>query len=147
MQDKSGMKSQSYVVDSSVIVKWLSNYNERRVAQADQLLRDVQESRVTLSAPQLAIYEVSNALLKGKQLPPAEVSRLLHILYLIPIDWVTETEEQIMAGYRIGHRYNMTVYDAAFVALAKAREAKLVTDNIKHQGKAKGVEVLALADY
>ncbi len=49
--------------------------------------------------------------------------------------------------YKIAQETNITYYDASFMSLAKQLNATLVTDNIKHQGKATDIKVISLKDY
>jgi len=57
------MSVRNIIVDSSVVVKWLSADNEEYLTQADKLLFEVEKEKVRLYAPELAKYEVTNALL------------------------------------------------------------------------------------
>ena len=57
------MSVRNIIVDSSVVVKWLSADNEKYLSQADKLLFEVEKEKVRLYAPELAKYEVTNALL------------------------------------------------------------------------------------
>lgn len=141
------MKPARVVVDSSVIVKWLSAEDEPHVEQADVLLRDCQAQRVELYAPELSKYEVGNALLKGKEFGLREVRDALATTYSLPIHFLPESRELAERTYALAHRYRLTYYDAVFPALASALRATLVTDNVKHQGKVKGVRILSLAAY
>lgn len=141
------MEPKAVVVDSSVIVKWLSSEDEPHVEQADELLRACQEKRVELYAPELSKYEVGNALLKGKAFELREARDALATTYSLPIHFLPESRELAERTYALAYRHGLTYYDAAFPALAGALHATLVTDNPKHQGKVKGIRVLPLADY
>lgn len=141
------MNSQNVVVDTSVIVKWLVAEAEPRVAEADALLRDREANRIKLFAPELAKYEVGNVLLKGKALEPRAVASAHASLYSLPIHFVTESHELAGRTYALAYRHRLTYYDAAFPALAESLHATLVTDNVKHQGKAATIPVIPLAEY
>lgn len=141
------MKPARVVVDSSVIVKWLSSQDEPHLAQADRLLKDCEAGRITLHAPELAKYDIGNALLKGKGLDLRAVGSARATLYALPIHFLAENESLAERTYALAHRHRITYYDAAFPALAASLRGTLVTDNPKHQGKAKGVRVIPLADY
>lgn len=141
------------VPDSSVIVKWVNNQNESGVAQADKLLSDVQAGRVELIAPELAKYEIGNALLK-KGLGEVQAFQSLGTVYSLPVQFVPETEELAGMTYQMASKVRLTeeppkftYYDASFAALAKQEEAVLVTANPKHQVKIIGVKVVPLESY
>lgn len=135
------------VIDTSVAIKWLNQDNEKDIEKADRILLDVERGNAALLAPDLLKYEVGNVLLKGKQLSFDQAKICLDTLYSLPITFVSETEDLSSATFRLAHKLNITYYDAAFIAVAKDYEARLITDNIKHQGKPSGVKVTSLKNY
>lgn len=134
------------IVDSSVIVKWLNQTKEENLEQADKIINEAITGKVKLFTPELAKYEIGNALIK-KGITPAEVASLFTILYALPITFVAESSEIAKDTFSLAYKLNITYYDASFLALAKQYDATLVTENVKHQGKASGVKVVALKDY
>lgn len=135
------------VIDSSVCVKWLNRKEEVLLTQADKVLKDVEDGKVYLFMPELAKYEVGNALLnKGPELP--FINLALEKFYAIPIQFVVEDLELAELTMKIAHESKITYYDASFISLAKKLQADLVTDNPKHQkGKVNGVKVVSLKNY
>ena len=134
------------VVESSVSVKWINQNDERLLDKADKLLLDAQAGKVNLLAPELSKYEIGNALLrKGLDLPNAYES--LGTVYQLPVTFVPQSEELAKQTYEIAEQANITYYDASFVALAKAQNATLVTDNPKHQAKSQEARIESLKDY
>lgn len=95
-------------------------------------------------APELAKYEIGNALLKGKRLPTSKALIVLEKFYSLPISYINETEKLAQNTYKLAHKLGLTYYDASFISLAEHYSAILVTDNIKHQGKAKSTKVIEL---
>lgn len=134
------------VVDSSVMVKWLSIKGELDFQRARQILKNVQLRKVTVLAPELAKYEVGNALL-NKRLSLQELLDSLDVFYRLSVVFFTETDELGAETYKIAQESGITYYDAAFAALAKQENAVLVTANPKHQNKIKGVKVLSIEAY
>ena len=135
------------IVDTSVIVKWININKEENTENADAILEDVKNGHAELLAPELAKYELGNVLLKGKQLTPQEAIVSLGTVYSLPITFVEESEELARQAYNLAYINGITYYDASFMSLAKQYNATLVTDNIKHQGKATDVKVKSLSDY
>lgn len=140
------MKTNKFVVDTSVIVKWLVTDNELHVNKAEKLLRDATSGKIILLAPALARYELGNSILKRKMEIPFAFDSLA-TSYKSPVNYITETEDLALLTYRMASEYNVTYYDASFVALARDEGATLVTDNPKHQAKIKEVKVVTLKDY
>ncbi|OGD96015.1 hypothetical protein A3A48_00050 [Candidatus Curtissbacteria bacterium RIFCSPLOWO2_01_FULL_37_9] len=135
------------VIDSSVIVKWLSQQDEDHIIQANKVLNDVKKGKIELFAPELAKYEVANAILTGKGIMPSNVKISLATLFSAPIQFVSETIELAESSYKFAYESGITYYDASFASLANLLDAPLVTDNPKHQAKVKGIETIPLKDY
>ena len=135
------------VVDTSILVKWLNQTDEKDIDKADQLMESALNGKTQLFAPELAKYELGNVLLKGKQLVPSEAYISLGTAYALPINFVPESEELAKDTYRIASEFDVTYYDASFLSLAKQQNAILVTENFKHQGKAKDILVKSLKDF
>lgn len=142
------MKSKKpLVVDSSVAVKWLNKQDENYTEQADKILKDVQNGKVYIVMPELAKYEVGNALLY-KQMPLQNTLGSIATYYSIPVQFMPQDLEQAQRAIKIAYENKLTFYDASFMALAKEQEADLVTDNPKHQGKKiSGLKAISLKNY
>ncbi|MBI5356415.1 type II toxin-antitoxin system VapC family toxin [Candidatus Collierbacteria bacterium] len=139
-------KKTKLVIDSSVMVKWVNSQEEKHLVQADKLAIDCKQGKVKLLAPELAKYEVGNALWKKKlDLPKAKVS--LATIFASPVEFIKQDELQAMRTMEIALDKKITFYDASFLSLAESTSAALVTDNPKHQKKFSGVKVISLKDY
>jgi len=141
------------VPDSSVIVKWVNQDNELNLERADKLLDDVRAGKVELIAPELAKYEVGNALTK-KGVSDLQAFQSLGTVYSLPIRFMSETETLADETYQMANGVRatenppkFTYYDASFIAMAKQERAVLVTANPQHQIKIAGVKVVPLGDY
>ncbi len=141
------MSENTLVVDTPVIVKWLNQDNEDYIEQADRILKDAQLDKIIIIAPELARYEVGNALLLGKHLSIEQASIVLAQLYKLPITFVEDTAELAEKTFELAVQAEITYYDASFIALANQYDATLVTDNMKHQGKLKAIKTRAIKDY
>lgn len=135
------------VIDSSVIIKWIHKEDERCLDQAAKILEDVKNGIVTLLAPELAKYEVGNALLLGKKLSTDQAKIPLAAFYLLPIQFAVQSEQSASQTYKIAQEAKITYYDASFMALAYQENAILITDNPKHQGKDKEIKIIPLSRY
>jgi len=135
------------VIDSSIAVKWLNKQDEHYLKQADKILKDVQAEKSAIIMPELAKYEVGNALL-NKQMSLVNTMGSLATYYSIPIQFIPQDQKQAQEAMQIAMKNQVTFYDAAFLALAKEQKANLVTDNPKHhKKKITGVKVVVLKDY
>lgn len=135
-----------YVIDSSVAVKWINTQDETCTLQAEKILSSVEKGKIELILPELAKYEIGNAIWKkGLDLPAAKLS--LATLYRIPLQFITQNEEQALETLRIASESNMTYYDASFVSLATSLDIPLITDNPKHQGKSLKAKIIPIQTY
>lgn len=141
------MRNSILVVDSSVIIKWLSRDNEQYLNIADKILEETQSESVILIAPELAKYEVGNVLLFSKHLTPDQAEIALTQFYNLPIQFIAESKESAQETFAQAYDLGITYYDASFISLAKQYDATLVTENVKHQGKSKDIEVKSLQEY
>lgn len=136
------------VIDTSILVKWLNRTNEKDIDKADKIMELALTGKIKLIAPELAKYELGNVLLKGKRLTSKEACISLGTAYSLPINFITESLDLAKKTYDIAYNFEVTYYDASFMALAKEQEADLITDNPKHQKKKmKGLKVISLKDY
>jgi len=135
------------IVDSSVIIKWLSEDRENNLENADRILSDAQTGKVELVAPELAKYEVGNVLLFSKKLSSEQATITLAEFFNLPITYIPESEKQAIETFTLAFDLGITYYDAAFLSLAKQYNATLVTENVKHQGKSSEVKVTSLEEY
>ena len=113
------------VVDASVVVKWFVEEEHSREAR---LLRDAYASGlIDLAAPSLLPYEVINALKHSGAFGEdelKEVARVLEDYQIALYDLVGGVAERAI---EIAMRRGVTVYDAAYVALAYELDAVLYT--------------------
>jgi len=140
------VKTKKLVIDSSVAVKWLNSQDEKYLDRADKILQDCEKKKVFLYAPELAKYEIGNAIgYKGLDLSSTKVS--LSALYSLPITFVPLEEGDALRVLEIAVKNKITYYDATFINLSEKIGASLVTDNPKHQKDIKGTKIIALKDY
>lgn len=135
------------VIDSSVAIKLLYKQGEDNLLQADLIIKNAQEKGITLIMPELAKYEVGNALL-NKKLELPIFQRLIERFYVLPIQFIPEDINIAQLTGEIACMNKITYYDASFISLAVMLKADLVTANPKHQKKKiPGLKVISLKDY
>jgi len=129
------------ILDASVAVKWFSPEPLRE--QASAIRRDFVDGRVELEAPTLLPYEVANALRYNPRFGVEEVKAALKALNDMQLVLHPFEEQLIDAATELAFRFGVTVYDAAYVALAVMRRGVLYTadgevvarvssDNVRH---------------
>jgi len=122
----------AYVVDASVIVKWL--LPEPGSRQADKLRGLAADGDCRLVAPDLWRVEVAHALWKqtrragpfGRGIGAEEVAAALAQAARLPLDCVS-AETLLPAALEAALEAAITLYDALYAALAMQLQAPLVT--------------------
>ena len=114
------------VVDASVVLKWLMPH-EAPVDTALAIRQDHIDGRQPCACPELLLYEVANALVTKSQVPIEEAMAGLALvlgdeLIRYPLD-----EGDHGVAMRIARAQHLSLYDAAYVALAKKLGCLLVT--------------------
>ncbi|MGO9016787.1 MAG: type II toxin-antitoxin system VapC family toxin [Syntrophobacteraceae bacterium] len=124
---------QRYVVDASVILKWvLGDERESDQDKALALLNTWVEGRSELLAPCLWEYEVGNFL---GRLFPGEASAKMNLLVSLKLSSIPLTEKMLRLCFDWMSQNGVTFYDACYLALAEETMCILVTADAKFAEK------------
>ncbi len=134
-------RTEKVVVDASVVVKWYNaeDYTENALA----LRGDYASRRLDLMAPYLMVYEVGNSLRYNPDFGADDVTSALHNLLAMQINLIPLDEEVSELAVNFAYKFGITVYDAAYLAIAEKEKApfytadeklllKIETENVKH---------------
>ena len=134
------------ILDASVAVKWFTMEPLRDKAL---IIRDrYVNGELDLEAPSLLYYEVANALRYNPRFGIEEVRSAVRALEDLAITIYDFKGELASKAVELAYRFGITVYDAAYVALAAIRNATLYTadkevvvkvssENVKHLSEVK----------
>lgn len=116
-----------YVVDASVALKWI--VTEDLAEEARQYARGAVDGRLRLSVPSLFWYEVANALRysRDEQFSSGARTEPWEIFRTVPLHTMEFTPDAFSLMAALALRYNITVYDAAYVFLAQTLQVPLIT--------------------
>jgi predicted nucleic acid-binding protein len=116
-----------FVVDASVAVKWHLP-DEPDVEPAAAVLADYREGRVALIAPSQLRYEVPSAIrnaVRTNRVTPSEGRSAITNFLAWRVPTVAD-DEMIEAGYGHSLRFNCSLYDGLYVALASILDCPLI---------------------
>jgi predicted nucleic acid-binding protein len=113
------------VVDSSVAVKWFVRDGERDVEAARGLLEDHLAGVAVLAAPAHLALEVLNAL-RSRGLGSGDMQLAARWIMGARLE-TTPVEMLAVRAAALSAKHVLSVYDAAFVALAESLDVELVT--------------------
>ena len=115
------------VSDANIVLKWFHERDEQDVQQARTLLELHRARRVVLHVLDLTYYEVGNTLMRGRaQASPEQTAIVLKALRDICLT-ITPDDDDLALTTELVAEHNLTVYDAAYAAVARRRRALLVT--------------------
>jgi predicted nucleic acid-binding protein len=114
------------VVDSSVAFKWFASEREGQVADASALLDAHRAERTVLHAPDHLRLEVLNAL-RSRGLDAVRITRAAELLEGFRLEWHRIDAKLAAAACALAVSHGLTLYDAAFAALARELDAELIT--------------------
>ena len=134
------------ILDASVAVKWFTMEPLRDKALI--IRNKYVNGELDLEAPSLLYYEVANALRYNPRFGIEEVRSAVRALEDLAITIYDFKGELASRAVELAYRFGITVYDAAYVALAAIRNATLYTadkevvvkvssENVKHLSEVK----------
>ena len=108
-----------YVLDASVAAKWFTRHEETDHHKAVALRTLHQTGRCRLVVPEFSLLEILNAVRFSARAEEADATRALGLLEklrleIVPLDW-----DLLRKATAIAWAYQVSVYDAAYVALAE----------------------------
>ena len=119
------------IIDASVLIKFF--VPEVLSSKAEQLLARVEEGSVKLFAPDLIYAEAGNTLWKKhrlKELAQSEVGKIIDLIISIPLK-VEPSKTLFPLAIDIAIAYEVTVYDALYLSMAKVYETQMITADRK----------------
>lgn len=120
------------IIDASVLIKFF--VPEALSTKAEQLLAKVEEGSLRLFAPDLIYAEAGNTLWKKhrlKELTQSEVGKITDLIISIPLKIApSKTLLPLAIDIAIAY-YEVTVYDALYLSMAKVYETQMVTADRK----------------
>lgn len=115
------------VSDASVVLKWFHAEGEEEVEPARALLDHYGRQTIGLQILDLTLYEVGDALLRGRARIAADrVAVVLEALDEI-CPRIAPTISHMRDAAKLAELHDLTLYDAAYAAVARASGAELVT--------------------
>ncbi len=126
------------ILDASVVVKWFSEeeYTEKALAIRERI--GMGEERVIV--PDLLLYELANALKYNPRFDANDVSDALTSIFDMDLEIVTPIPEIINLAVALAFEYNITVYDAFYIALAKDLELTFITADRRLCERVRGLD-------
>lgn len=123
------------VIDASVAVKWF--IKEDGDIKAKRLLRSVKSGLLSPYVPQIFFFEVGNIISLHTELTLSTVNRFLESLFSLGLKTENVTRGYLGRVTEVSRHYNITAYDAAYVALAQLLGLTFLTADQKLKERVK----------
>jgi predicted nucleic acid-binding protein len=133
-----------FVLDASLALQWfLEDEADRKYSLG--VLSSLAENRALV--PLLWFYEIGNGLLmahRRSRISFDQVTGYLTRLMALPIDTAQQSPDEILGLQKFALAHSLTIYDAAYLALAmKSNSALATTDNaLKKAAASSGVKIV-----
>jgi predicted nucleic acid-binding protein len=115
------------VADANIALKWFHQAGEGNLQAAVDLLDQHRARRVLVHVLDLTFYEIGNALMRGHaRATAAQATTVLGALREI-CPTVNPDHDDLALATNLAAEHDLTLYDAAYAAVAKRRDAPLVT--------------------
>jgi len=126
----------AYVIDTSVAVKWFCLEDD--TASALDLRERLYRQECRILAPDLLLYELANALRFNPRLTADDVKAAVGSVVDLGLELISADAEMLGKAVDLALRFDTTVYDACFLALADLRDLPLISADVKLIAQAKG---------
>ncbi len=114
------------VLDTSVVIKWFRQ-GEELAERALALRKGYLEGQLLVFVPSLLGYELANVLRYKNDLTREQVEEAVQSLFDMELEWTHLSAPLLRRAVAIARKYDITVCDAVFAALAESLGATLVT--------------------
>lgn len=132
--------SPKYVVDASVVVKWFSMFEED-IENSEKLLNSHVEGTSPLASSSLVLYEVSNALRFNPNFDEDDLLKAAISLLKLGLELV-DFPEVFESAIALAFSQDITIYDAAYIAVSQTYHIPLITADYKLLAKIKDIPLV-----
>lgn len=139
------MEKTTLVLDASVLIKW---YYEEEDSEKAIAIRDMfDRSELDIIVPQILYYEVSNAIRYNKYLQLEDKNRIIDNLFSLGLETRLLSSEDMVRTNEMATKNDTTIYDTAYLAMARNFGIPLVTADEEFVKKVRAKDVVSLKDW
>ena len=131
-----------YVVDASVAMKWFTQKKETDREAALHLRSRHIQGHTRMIVPELFLLEVPNAVKAGRKGTEEELDQVLQALIDLDLQVERHSETLLRKTNAVAWAYNLTWYDAVYVALAEILGFPCITADNALLKKMKGHSIV-----
>lgn len=118
------MSRKTHVVDTDVILRWLTRDHDTYYAKAAAFWLEVREGRCQAYIPEAVLLECLFILAKSYAVPRAEAAAQIESLLMIR-GVLIDSRDEVLEALRLMGRHPISFADALVIAYAKAKGAAI----------------------
>ena len=122
--------SRPTVLDTSVVIKWFRQ-GEVLAKEALSYRSAYLEGKRRIVVPSLIAYELANVLRYKKELSKEHILAAVGMLFDLDLEWIMPSKKLMSTAVELARRYETTVYDSTFLAVAIYTNGSFITADKK----------------
>jgi predicted nucleic acid-binding protein len=127
------------VLDASVVLKWI--FDDEDGGDCAVRLRDEHiAGKEIIAVPDLLFYEIGNVLATKNRLSEAAVAEAFALLWDFSLERFDLGLDEFQGSLTLCRKYNITLYDAAYVELSRKLKCSFVTADRKLYEKVRSIK-------
>lgn len=134
------------VLDASIALKWFFP-REKNSNIARRILKKAKKEKLEVIVPQIFFFEVVNAVKTKAKSTVKDVLEVINKIFSLKLVSKKADERLLTKANFYAQKYDLTIYDASYLALAKILGVNLITADEKLGRKTKLKFVRLLKDY
>ena len=117
------------VLDASIVLKWF--FKEKNSLKALRIQKKLKDGKIKIWVPQIFFFEVINVI-KTKSISTAQdVDLATQILFELPFINQKTNQELLEKANFYAQKFDLSIYDAAYIATANINQAVLIAADEK----------------
>jgi len=112
-----------------------------------EILKKFKDGKIEIIMPSIAYYEIANAIRFNKELSKGEKKEAIENFYLLEIEKMDLTPEEMKECIEIADKKNTTIYDTSYYILSKRLNTIYITADKEFKERINDENVLLLEDF
>ncbi|MFA5772472.1 MAG: type II toxin-antitoxin system VapC family toxin [Thermoplasmata archaeon] len=139
------MEKKTLILDASVIIKWYIQEKDSDIALniRDSLIK----KETDIVVPGLIYYEIANALRYAKGAARQDIEKAIGNIFLAALKTECVDERLLKDALALAIKYDTTIYDSVYLALAERHDTIYVTADAEFCKKVGGEHVVLLSEF
>jgi predicted nucleic acid-binding protein len=129
------------VLDASVVLKWIFVDEDRGERARYYKERHISKEEI-IAVPELFFYEVANVLATKTRLLEEDAADAFTLIWNFDLEAFKFGAEEFLSGIALSRQYKISLYDAAYIELAKRLNCNFITADRNLYEKTKGIRAV-----